>query len=425
MKWLKRGLWIAAWAVWLWLGFGLYRELPRGLGPPVSVVCLVEDERVAGFLPDDRTIITLLDVEGATRVTLHDVETGRNTQQWQGPPGLASDDTTSATYGVLSQGGGFFDLETGRWAPHNLWTQRNPDLHRWRPWALIRPSIVGGDDAVVVDRRTGRTIFTRRVTRKDEYDFHGAFFVGEDQVAVCARRVESGFPPAAAAHFTIELWTVSDPAIPPDVVDRLYPGEEQSAAKGGRVAWLSAGSPAGIEVYDFAEKRQVFSIAPEARAGALRGFPPILSDDGYRLLDVARGSLWDVTTRKPLWQESIGEDLAPPEPRTVQRVGRFEVEETWDVQVGEWKPPDTYAVRRLDTGRVEFRCTTSLLGRNTLISDDFTRWCDGSAVYELPPPPNWTLLGISQAVLALPFVLLWALLRWRRKRRIRLDTAAA
>jgi hypothetical protein len=36
MRWLKRFFWLFAWGAWAWLGFGLYRELPRSLGSLVS-----------------------------------------------------------------------------------------------------------------------------------------------------------------------------------------------------------------------------------------------------------------------------------------------------------------------------------------------------------------------------------------------------
>src|SRR5262245_10823400 len=31
-RWLCRGLWLLAWSFWVWLGVGLYRELPRDIG---------------------------------------------------------------------------------------------------------------------------------------------------------------------------------------------------------------------------------------------------------------------------------------------------------------------------------------------------------------------------------------------------------
>src|SRR5688572_11675447 len=57
MSHLKRVLWLAAWSVWLWLGFGLYRELPRDLGPVVCSYRLNRDEQVDGFLPGGESFL--------------------------------------------------------------------------------------------------------------------------------------------------------------------------------------------------------------------------------------------------------------------------------------------------------------------------------------------------------------------------------
>src|SRR5262245_1890612 len=58
MFWFKRILWLAAWCVWLWLGFGLHRELPRDLGPAVSKLKVTGTQYPLGFLPDGRRFAT-------------------------------------------------------------------------------------------------------------------------------------------------------------------------------------------------------------------------------------------------------------------------------------------------------------------------------------------------------------------------------
>src|SRR5688572_27522565 len=47
---VKRFLWLFAWRVWLWLGFGLYRELPRELGPVVSRIPIGKGHESLGFI---------------------------------------------------------------------------------------------------------------------------------------------------------------------------------------------------------------------------------------------------------------------------------------------------------------------------------------------------------------------------------------
>jgi hypothetical protein len=51
-RWLPRSFWLLAWSFWVWLGFGLYLELPRGLGPPVAAVPALDVAPEAGFLAD-------------------------------------------------------------------------------------------------------------------------------------------------------------------------------------------------------------------------------------------------------------------------------------------------------------------------------------------------------------------------------------
>jgi hypothetical protein len=57
MKWLKRGLWLIAWSVWIWLSFGLYRELPRQTGALVCRLSLGQNERIVGFLGDEKQVV--------------------------------------------------------------------------------------------------------------------------------------------------------------------------------------------------------------------------------------------------------------------------------------------------------------------------------------------------------------------------------
>src|SRR5262249_15597928 len=56
--WLPRALWLGAWSFWAWLGWGLYRELPRGLGPVVCKLALEPREKVTGIGGSPPSIIT-------------------------------------------------------------------------------------------------------------------------------------------------------------------------------------------------------------------------------------------------------------------------------------------------------------------------------------------------------------------------------
>lgn len=56
MKWIKRGLWVAAWGVWVWCGFGLYRELPRAF-PLACDLSLPPNSTLCGFIADTHEIV--------------------------------------------------------------------------------------------------------------------------------------------------------------------------------------------------------------------------------------------------------------------------------------------------------------------------------------------------------------------------------
>jgi hypothetical protein len=78
MRWLKRGLWLSAWGAWLWLGIGLYRELPRHLGPVVRRLPIASG-RVLGFVGQSNFVAILEPITGplgTTTIPLFDAETG-------------------------------------------------------------------------------------------------------------------------------------------------------------------------------------------------------------------------------------------------------------------------------------------------------------------------------------------------------------
>src|SRR5262245_2431773 len=57
-RWLPRSLWLAAWSFWLWLGFGLHRELPRQVGEAARQFEKLPEEWIAGFLDEGNSIVT-------------------------------------------------------------------------------------------------------------------------------------------------------------------------------------------------------------------------------------------------------------------------------------------------------------------------------------------------------------------------------
>lgn len=77
MRWFKNFFWLAAWSLWLWLGFGLHRELPRDLGPVVCQFELAEDETLLGFAPGREVVVVLRQPNVGERVfQFRDARTG-------------------------------------------------------------------------------------------------------------------------------------------------------------------------------------------------------------------------------------------------------------------------------------------------------------------------------------------------------------
>lgn len=78
-RWLKRGFWLSAWSCWVWLGFGLHRELPREFKQTSGDLGLRGAERPVGFvgggdlvltetsLPNDRSRFVVWDAAGPSR----------------------------------------------------------------------------------------------------------------------------------------------------------------------------------------------------------------------------------------------------------------------------------------------------------------------------------------------------------------------
>jgi hypothetical protein len=155
VKRLKRGLWLAALAVWLWLGFGLHRELPRDLGP---VVCKLQTESAAmiyGFVgATNRVLVIRRDPndEWGLLVEGIDAESGDRTpssaslsryDHWAAPSlvelrrGLLPTRRTDGTGSLV--GYRTLNLATGEWS--RIETAEPPNTgnhHVWRvdglPW---------------------------------------------------------------------------------------------------------------------------------------------------------------------------------------------------------------------------------------------------------------------------------------------------
>ena len=126
-------------------------------------------------------------------------------------------------------------------------------------------------------------------------------------------------------------------------------------------------------------------------------------------------TLWDVDAGRRLWRRT---DVSV---ETRPSAGLFSVYEDWRTHLdlfgsmGETLPTTT-AVRDIETAALLYRHW----GDDFLacVSPDGERAADKyGRVYALPVGANLLLLALCQALLALPIVVVWSVLRWRRKHR--------
>jgi len=202
-----------------------------------------------------------------------------------------------------------------------------------------------------------------------------------------------------------------------------------------------------MDVYDFRE-RKFLSTAPRPRkksddwiddveysAGGIALSPSGRSALKYKTVNVrafavrtstvrrSSGGLFEVGTGRTIWKASAAEYVEKAD------ADSFEVNENWDEL---WKNRfpnfkyQTRSRRSLETGRVLYRMESSIHfePRNINAARTLLLLADGS-VHHWPLQIDWKALAICQAILALPLVLLWGALRWRRRRAARRQPAEA
>jgi hypothetical protein len=130
-------------------------------------------------------------------------------------------------------------------------------------------------------------------------------------------------------------------------------------------------------------------------------------------------ALYELGDGRILWQQGLYEI-------TTESNGPdgFLVKEEWHKLWEAWLPNlkyETLARRSLDDASLLYRTSAKIAvdPRNYNAARTLVVMSDG-AVHRLPLQTNWPLFALCQTILALPLILLWAMLRWRRNRRLRL-----
>jgi hypothetical protein len=449
---LKRFLWLAAWSVWVWLGFGLYRELPRDLGQRICELPLGSREWPIGFIGNWNEIVTHQRDPDTRKRTLRrrDAITGKIIAEIKnGPLGdprrfaLGFSPNNEHLVCGISGGRGIGDP-----AEERERTLLNPgplptDVHHvldiragtWRnlPYpisfvAFHSEKPIGAffnfarmDQSGyvhVVDLHSGRRLFEwkepgPREARRRLADF--AFFYGDDRIVIPTGLAERGTD-GPEKTLELEVWRIEPPKILERTVSAPISGVFVSDAPScARVVSRLGDS---IAVFDLDAERVVFACPLEERRERLWRFEgedglevDTLSPDGRTLMRANSDRLIAVDAGKLLWEPRREEYVL------WTRGSRFETYESWRVVTPWWwKRFETFAVRDLRDGSALYRAWRPTL-RHQFESNGPQLMIDTGSIYLLPARVNYPLLALCQTILALPLVLMWAVLHWRRRRK--------
>jgi hypothetical protein len=441
MAWLKRCFWLSAWGVWLWLGVGLARELPRDLGPVLCKLLLEDGEYLCGFLNDGTAVSRLAESgENASRYQTWDVATGRRINDWNGPTsgspwwdllrlGFVAGENDKA-YKAKGEPKPFqlLDLRTGSWMPLGSTFLRLPYEHPIKPW-LVLEDTSGGELAVhVFDVEAKRWLFEWRRERpkhRSDESFGEAWFEGDNLVIVfevVKRNKEGRSIYWNLERQWLERWHVpTKKLIESVVIDPPGVIVEKPGPSGRMIVAGRNGRRKATAVVDASTLKTVFSSDDPDQGevswqeSSVARIPTQRLSASGRMLLSDIGRLWDIERNRIVWQvqqetESIDDHQHSPT--------AFRVFENWKPlleKVHSRYELTTVAVRDMETGAVQYR-TFDGANFSTASPNGTILYSSSGVIYGSLPPVKWRLLAICQTILALPLVLLWAMLRWRRKR---------
>jgi hypothetical protein len=419
MRWIRRVLWLAPWGCWVALGVGLYRQLPRQLGREIAVLPLKEDEHSAGFIDGREVLVTESGLFEKTVFRLWNPRTGQLVQTLdkaslcvkQGFAIFHQDDPFIKEVLDLTNG----DRKTIRMFPSFR-------FHPSKPWMMAKDEIAPHVYRfLAVDLSTGKCR-TFGPTWKEPEEYRGASFVSDTEflVSIMTRIGPIDRDADSSPKYKVrrEYWTVDGMAAPPIMLED--DDSRGSDLRHDRMLVLrSEGYPSNAYVINHRTNAMILDLQAvnDTKDGIKRGTGlPRLSLDGRKLVS-GNGVIWDVDSRLEVWQPRKHERVREVDPdRHILRCVEW-----WDDL---FDPPPgvkrlvTDSIREFETGA--FRYRTWEHPSLSDISSDGRLGIIENRVYEMPPRVNWLLLAICQSILALPLILLWAVLRWRRIRRTRL-----
>ena len=444
MRWVRRALWVGAWAIWAWIGVGLARELPREAVVVKSTLQLEEHERLCGRL-NDGVVVTRIDAEYGAPSRYRTWETdGRLIHAWKGPlndshsselprlgfaAGIHTNGTESKSDSRPFQ---LLNLRTGAWTPLGSSNFLYANEHSTLPWFSVRETGGGEDNMYVYDVATKKRIFKWRRPNGDgdrDGQIGAVWFEGEVLAIVMQRELErqkeDDVERRELERQRLERWhvpthsLVKTAAINPPGWIELPPGPSGRMLLRGR-----RGVSKSIAVVDARTLKTVFATDDPDEGDrdweeqSARRIPEVKLSASGRMLLSDLGHLWNVDQNCVAWRPRKGSEA-------FWRYGGtstdFCVHENWTPLLEKLHLPfklATMAVRDLETGSVRYRTFDSavewwqILFKTSVPSDGFV-------ASSTPPPPNYRVLVFCQTILALPLILLWLALRWRGTRRAR------
>jgi hypothetical protein len=468
MKWVKRGLWIAAWGCWGWLGFGLAHQLPRSLGTPIAKLPGEKEAMALGFVGASNTYAVQASKsrKAGTEIILLDPETGREIGERRLPlmKRTFMDANTPAfehfratlRRGVLFDVGlervpnervpsrdglQAIDVETGEWQQLSTSPVVYYVPHSENTLVVVieGKSAAEAEAAAVFDWRTGKELFRRPIPEEARVSDR-PFFV-PSRNAVVIPLLYPPKPGETKRQGKLTVYSLANPPAFEETVDgpaSMDGGLKFSVSPSGRLFWDSqvywADAWGMSDVYDFNSKR-LYSSVPLAerrpdgkRRWAFSIAQPTISRNGRSIFryssDQVLATILDIDTGGIVWRAGPHETATP-----MSSQEGLIVEEAWHELWKKWLPNfkyETVAWRNVDDGEVVCRTVAQTVVDPKSCNLDRTLFVskDGS-VYRMPLSVNWILLAYCLAILATPLVLLWAVLRFRKRRAARRQTAAA
>jgi hypothetical protein len=437
MKWVWRGMWAAAWGTWLWLGFGLYRELPRDFPlvcdlslPPNSIVCgflgdtheVVFHER--GASPQDGSHLYCVDAANATLL---------RTTKFGGEASLLESTFATLRDGVILENVhyrtddwkqmGFHALDVVRGSRRRISVDgvNNVVVHEANSWiAFNRPGLVEAIERVVVyDYKAMKEVFARIPSSTETLVGSPLFVPGSSKLLIAYQTFSSQQTDWPKGR--IEIWDLAgEPVLVRTVRGSI--GFDPTVSTNDRVAFRElAGGPATIDVIDLQVEKRVFVHPPRDERLDLPLLPvrAVVSRDGTKVFGGESLSVFDMQTEGVIWPRCQHESVFEFNPQ-----GNVTLLENWRTWSGLPLPKSwnltTLTLRKLDDGTFVRRTWHLPFLKSTAFSRDgrFAVDVADGRVYASRPLVNYPLLALCQTFLALPLVLLWALLRWRRRRRM-------